>query len=890
MPSSADSCTQRTQNWDFKRHARSQKDLEVIGQTEPNVTRNTRIWYHPALDRDSTLGDVQNVGRHEDGMAKKRRIKSKHTGVLEDGIGTGRGKRSWVTPPTQLDDFPKPPGMSPTPTPRKRRRKASESTSQAPSASTSNAPRSTRKLKRPRYAESDDDVDDFSDTGSEGDSDTDDDESDASGSDQDAEGSSDEDAEGEPDEELIAAQEADKVDVKGKGKAVDPPGKSRGRRASSSVKPSTVEKPAAGAPSTSTAPKRGRKSSPAADANEETATPAPTTKRAAAAAAVKAAKEKAAAEEAQRDEEEAKARAAAAKASRVAGARGRRSSAAATRPPADAQEHEAEQKSTTAVAAPPSRPLRAARRRNSVVQEEAASEAKEEKTPTAKTDSVVKASIKGKRPAATEEAPAQPQEKSAAGGRRSRASRGGDPAPDAAPTEDNAEVEEEDAPMPTRRSARASNARAARESLVTDAADVEVVTASVPAEEAGPSRGTRGAARGSRTSLAGPAQGTPSTTAAATPAAKAAQILAEASPVGSARRGRGGARGGRGGRGGAVRGRGSAAGASKAMRRGGAGFRAGNTLMDGESDGDNQDGEKDATIPTSLSFNNGGGDGIGSSSRAAHVYSLPRPPHLGKTGTGSISRDESVSASGEAGPSRADRSPSVASSHFLYPDASNPYGSSPYPAYPHQAQTPVMTHHHPTRPLAGVYHSEPGLARTAFYYHGVSPISRPYIHPEHHLPPDLVENGDEASLFGSEFATASSMGDARLAGASALAAYRMESPPIARHESRSPAVAGRTVNGLGASPARRRSKEVTTAAEGEDTTIGLDNPAEPADLTSQDARATGTDGPAAHGQQDDDTPAWSTVPPGPSGLFRESCCREPVRMRFLADPQMIWHS
>ena len=69
------------------------------------MTRNTRIWYHPSLVATSTLEDVQNVVRHEDGMAKKRRIKSKHTGVLEEGIGTGRGKRAKVIPPTMVGEF-----------------------------------------------------------------------------------------------------------------------------------------------------------------------------------------------------------------------------------------------------------------------------------------------------------------------------------------------------------------------------------------------------------------------------------------------------------------------------------------------------------------------------------------------------------------------------------------------------------------------------------------------------------------------------------------------------------------------------------------------------------------------------------------------------------------
>ena len=186
------------------------------------------------------------------------------------------------------------------------------------------------------------------------------------------------------------------------------------------------------------------------------------------------------------------------------------------------------------------------------------------------------------------------------------------------------------------------------------------------------------------------------------------------------------------------------------MLRGGAGFGAGVPANGSSHD---EDSAAAQTMPLHPAAANG-------DTTAAHVYSLPRPPHLSTAsvaladasammdGTASASTSASVEARSPSAASHA----SHASSQFIYPDASNPYGSSPYPAYPHQVQTPGAVHHHPTRPLPGPYLSEPGLARTAFYYHGASPIPRPFIHPGHGLTEDLLDSADAAGVYGDDFA------------------------------------------------------------------------------------------------------------------------------------------
>lgn len=83
------------QNWDFKRHSRSQRDLHRLQKHNPSIDRMTRIWYHTTLHSGSTWDDVANVVRHEDGMAKKRRVRSKRTGIEEQAAPRrGRPKGS----------------------------------------------------------------------------------------------------------------------------------------------------------------------------------------------------------------------------------------------------------------------------------------------------------------------------------------------------------------------------------------------------------------------------------------------------------------------------------------------------------------------------------------------------------------------------------------------------------------------------------------------------------------------------------------------------------------------------------------------------------------------------------------------------------------------------
>ncbi|GAA5860347.1 hypothetical protein JCM3774_000387 [Rhodotorula dairenensis] len=806
-------------NWDFKRHSRSQRDLAIISQTEPNVTRNTRIWYHPSLVASSTLEDVQRVGRHEDGMAKKRRVKSKHTGVLEEGVGTGRGKRAKVLPPTKTGDFPT---QSPAPS------SSNGASTSGVKSRTEKKPRPSRASavasgsgtgrKRPRYAESD--TDDFSDTTRDDEDDDEEEDEDAEGeTDEDASGSdreakaadSDDDADGEPDDELYASQPAPVVDVKGKGKAKAIP--------SPAVSTATKGKRrAVSSPAAATAPTgRPRRSLPAPSASTSTdatksPAPGPSTKRAPAAAAAKKAtpdvggssketkptrkptsRAKELIKDAQKDGEVAEEEAGS---SSIASSsrRPRRSSAVAAisaqrkQLAVDSSDEEAtsaasdkpvEPVALPAPPMPPSKPTRAARRRNSIVMEEL-SEIAPEATAAAAGYAKAQPGSKARGKSTVDDVAEDPETEQpgtpvqAGGTRRTRASRGGGAAAQAEPEQQAATpavTESAAALVPTRRSARASGARAAREA---DAATEAAPAAATTVDDDGPSHGTR------RASRIGKALASAFETAPDLPATVKKADEASAAPSTNSRRGRApaAARGGRGavaavkrgrGRGGATAvqaaGRGGAASGSRGMRRGGAGFRAGLQPFDAASP-NGPDGDV-----ASLHF----GDGA-NGSRTPHVYSLPRPPHLDKLGgTATSSRDASVDASAEAGPSNLARSPSPASQQFLYPDASNPYGSSPYPAYPHQTQTPVMRHQHPTLPHK-VYHSEPGLARTAFYYHGVSPLPRPYIHPEHDISDDVLDNGDEASVFGSDFATDASLGMARSAGAYALAAYRNGSP------------------------------------------------------------------------------------------------------------------
>lgn len=794
------------------------------------MTRNTRIWYHPSLVATSTLEDVQRVGRHEDGMAKKRRVKSKHTGVLEEGIGTGRGKRAKVLPPTKSGDFatqsPAPSSSNGASASRPTRSRSERKPRPSRASAAASGPGAGRK--RPRYAESD--TDDFSDTTRDDDEEEDEDEDESQSSeDEDAEGETDEDAsgseeeqpadseqdaEGEPDDEVYASRSASVVDHKGKGKA----------RAVSSPVVSTAAKGKARAVA-SPAPKQGpagrpRRSLPVPSTSASTMAttspaPGPPTKRAAALAAQKAPPEVGFSSKETKPTRKSTSRAKNLVADAREGAevteegigpnivasssrRPRRSSALATvsmqrkQLTVDSSDEEAtpaEADEPVEPVGPPSpppppatplsRPARAARRRNSIIMEElmeaapgvtAAGPSKAKPGPKARSKSTI---VDDAQDLKQEQQDALVQ---SAGTRRTRVSRGGAAAQMEPEEAASAPVTTESAPVlaPSRRSARGSGARTAREAdeATVPIAEVDAAPLATPAvDEGGHSHGTRRASRIRKL----PIMATETDSNVSANVKKVKDALA---PTGQPRRGRAPAatRGGRGaaaaarrGRGGAAAsgpaGRGAASG-SKSMRRGGAGFRAGLQPLDGASSID--PGEGRAFVDPE----NGGPD----SSRTPHVYSLPGPPHVDKLGSTAVStRDASVDASAEAGPSDSARSPSPASSQFLYPDASNPYGSSPYPAYPHQAQTPVMRHPHPSLPHK-VYHSEPGLARMAFYYHGVSPLPRPYIHPEHDLSDDVLDHGDEASVFGGDFATDVSLGVARSAGAYALAAYRNGSP------------------------------------------------------------------------------------------------------------------
>lgn len=780
-------------------------------------------------------------------MAKKRRVKSKHTGVLEEGIGTGRGKRSKVTPPTRLSEFG---GTSQSPAP-----SASPAVSAPPSASTSQrptrsggigaGPSSARgapsRRKRPRYTEHDA-SDDSSDSSSE--EDDEDEEMGSSDEEKDAaeEAQSDADAEGEPDEELIAAANGD---VKGKGKAVMPEpspavrGKSRAapppKRKVSPAEPASEKKQPRGV-SASASPKK-------------TGTPAPTTKRAAAAAAARAAQEAAASEEkeaARKAAEEAESRSPARGGSTTAAGRGRRSTATADAAPAATANQQADANEDVEVpsASKAANGRGGSRRPTKVVFNAVPDDVAEQPVPDP-----------SKAPDSTSK---EPTPRRGARGRQSAAKK----ADEAEPV--NGAGTEKETPAPTRRSGRASNARATQVDVEEPASE------DVPPDErddVGPSRGTRGAARAARASL-----GAEVSAAAALGSAPELESRTDgeetaASPATrGARGGRGGARGGRGGRGGrargaSARGRGTAAGSSRGRSRGsrasGAASeemqRGGASFAPADVEAEDPNAAEDDAPPASLMLDS---PPRSKEHRAAHVYSLPRPTHVGQGGPAGAG----TSAAADAGLSRPHGSPSPASSRFLYPDASNPYGSSPYPAYPHQAQTPVTTHHHPTRPQAGVYHSEPGLARTAFYYFGVSPISRPYIHPGHAVPDDLLENGDEASVFGSDFAT-TAMGDARLPGSSGLAAYRLSSP-VARAGFNPPALSAEGLRGpRQSSPPRlpgvatKRVASKVSAVRGQAAPgIGLGD------------SATAAGPPPA--LQEEARPEWSGLARRPSDLFR----------------------
>ncbi|GEM12001.1 heat shock factor (HSF)-type transcription factor [Rhodotorula toruloides] len=803
-------------NWDFKRHSRSQRDISVIAKAEPGVTRQTRIWYHTTLRSDSSWDDVNAVGRHEDGLAKKRRVKSKTTGIIEEGPGIGRTKRKKGTPPSigkRSDDE----GDDEKPS-----RSQSPETVDGPSSSVGKRAAALRKTmpskKRRKMYDSSDESDDFSDSSEgsedesgsgEGASDSLDDLSDseeesekaivkgkgkAKAQADDGENEEDEDAEGEPDEEIIEQQKAAAASVangKSKTKAAtriqDTPVKGKARAASS-------------APFGSKPPPTKR----ARTDNQSTA-PAPTTKRAAAAAAAKAAAAKAEEEEeekeeARKEEEERAANLADEDARTIAAAKpakpgepaksagGRRTTRRSLTAAAGANEESEQAQDPGAHKEVGKESEEAAAdleqkgaMRDSKKQDEEMNEATENETDGASAakpadaaepmqvdeqavnaDDAANADGDADADSESDEDADALKSIATAGTRRTRSSRGPGQASPAATLAASATVAKKPSaaqkfsrPVRDRTStgrttrqqqqpgvpepaaegdpAPAKNTRAGRRSLAKDQDVAKGDRTTASTAQAAPGRGEKGK--------------TPAVNARKAPAVPLVAGAAAAPAASTSTSGTTGRK---------LKGRGGGWYTSPQdevqshdMRRGGAGYRAGSASMDGASaDGSSASGSSNGDPPMMLSLNPQTGG------RPRDGYSLPRPPHLVDgaryssmlaTGVSAFSPTPSTSA-GMA------RSPSVASMQVYYPDSSNPYGSSPYPSYPHQQQAPVASHRHPIRRHVAPYFSEPGRARPAYHYHGAEPIARPYVNPVHQVTDEMLEDGDEADVYGAEFA------------------------------------------------------------------------------------------------------------------------------------------
>ncbi|GAA6048063.1 hypothetical protein JCM3770_000173 [Rhodotorula araucariae] len=776
-------------NWDFKRHSRSQRDLAIISKTEPGVNRQTRIWYHTQLHSGSTWNDVQSVGRHEDGMAKKRRVKTKHEGGDGDGDGPEgsqppKAKRAKTQPPKlegDEDDGDTAGGKRP----RARRASAGAAPSRAgggadAAARASAALRSTAQgpKRRPRaskaYHSSEEDSDSFSETSSSSGAfgSTSDELDDLTDSDDaDADEATDDDADGEPDEELFEARQRSPASGsvakrKARASSSSAPASASAAKGKGKGKARALPSPApARRPRTSAASSSPFSGSGAGGTARSTA-PAPTTKRAAAAAAAKALREKNEAERAAADEaERERAEAEEAAEALLGSQRGQKVPAKGL-------------KKTTAAA-------KAAK----------AFEAKGEDEPMA-VDTAEEAVAEDDNPQADQEEEVglgpdedagdeadegnvvAPRRTPATGMRRTRTSRASEQA--AASTTAGATRKKSTAQQkfsrPTRdRSARGTQNPYARGQPKSDAAE-----AASAGPALGSTRGDRAARRGRRETGASQLSGEATVTREDDHGDASDEVgdgTADDLPSASARltRTTGRNQNGRdaaaaaptastGTDGRKLKGRGGGwytspqqdNPRSRDMRRGGAGYAAGTGT--GSADGTAGSSRGAAAVAMPLSLQPPATNG-----RAPHVYSLPRPPHLSGV-SAAAAAGAAVMASASASMARSPSASSLAShashasSQFIYPDASNPYGSSPYPAYPHQAQTPVAVHHHPVRPYAGVYHSEPGLARTAFYYHGASPIPRPYIDPAHLVTEEMLDHGDEAYVYGAEFAEASGSG------------------------------------------------------------------------------------------------------------------------------------
>jgi len=127
-----------------------------------------------------------------------------------------------------------------------------------------------------------------------------------------------------------------------------------------------------------------------------------------------------------------------------------------------------------------------------------------------------------------------------------------------------------------------------------------------------------------------------------------------------------------------------------------------------------------------------GGVGITPGTPSSAVYALPRPPHLSN-----LLDDDEPASSTPAEPGRASSHPA----DFYPPQPKTAqYGSSPYPSTQAPvARTPQAIHHPQDAP--NPYFSDPGYERAPYYEVGTEPAPRPYIHPAHAVPEEFFVPG-----------------------------------------------------------------------------------------------------------------------------------------------------
>ena len=130
-----------------------------------------------------------------------------------------------------------------------------------------------------------------------------------------------------------------------------------------------------------------------------------------------------------------------------------------------------------------------------------------------------------------------------------------------------------------------------------------------------------------------------------------------------------------------------------------------------------------------------GGVGVTPSTPSSAVYALPRPPHLSNI------LDGEPASSTPAEPGRASSHPA----DFYPPQPqTTQYGSSPYPSTQAPvARTPQAIHHPQDAP--NPYFSDPGYERAPYYEVGTEPAPRPYIHPAHAVPEEFFVPGATAA-------------------------------------------------------------------------------------------------------------------------------------------------